>query len=492
MSIKKTKTLLIILAIGIFVTGLLHKFHLIQHQVTQVDEIYVLARTCNNSIYSKSPDFNFAETKLYSLKEINQAFQPKFKKNNFFQDAAFYLKNYKTLSNHPPIPEILTKLTIINGKTNITKLRILSFCYFLITLFVLYRLYRKMQLTKLCSLWSLAIFSSLSLSSLVFTYPKNYALWILTSIICFNTFIDFLKNNKLQNGFLSLFCFHIAFQTHYFSAMILPFFYYIFILKFKARLSKWFMVPILYISSLIIYFPIIKQQKSFTSKYFDSFKGCLWELKSFLKTIITIFGFNFKDLFAIIICLYLLYWFIKKINKNKIYFLILTVASTIVVLSYDCFLNHHMVDIFRYSSLSLIFLPVILFKIMPNKILLSMLLITSSLFPNLLKNQCLNSSSFVYPTDTQKTISQLSKNKKILILMENFKIYHILLLYKLSQENINANNVFIATKKYLENKHIEQEQDFIKYKLDYKSQGGIFSLEEIHIAGLAVIPLRCL
>lgn len=479
MSIKQTKTTLLILGIGIFVTGLLHKFHLIDHQVTQVDEIYVLARTCNNSIYSKSPDFNFAETKLYSLKEINQAFQPKFKNNNFFQDAVFYLKNYKTLSNHPPIPEILTKLTIINGKTNITKLRILSFCYFLITLFVLYRFYRKMHLTKICSWWSLAIFSSLSLSSLVFTYPKNYALWILTSIICFNTFIDFLKHNKIQNGFLSLVCFHIAFQTHYFSAMILPFFYYIFILKFKARLSKWFIAPILYTSSLIIYLPIIKQQKSFTSKYFDSFKGCLWELKSFLKTIMTIFGFNFKTLLAIFICLYLLYCFIKKINKDKIYFLILSVAPTVVVLSYDCLLNLHMVDIFRYSSLALIFLPVILFKTMSNKIVLTTLLITSSLFPNLLKNQYLNSSNFVYPTDTQKTISQLSKNKKILIVMENFKIYHILFLYKLNQEKLNADNIFIATKKYLENKQIGQ--DFIKYKLDYKSQGGIFSLEEINV-----------
>jgi len=405
--VKKYSIILSVLLISI---GLYQKINLINIQKTQVDELYVLARACNHSAYSLSPAFSLDKNEIHSLSHVMKIFKPRFKDNSFIENIIYYLANYPQLSNHPPLPDTFTKFTIWDGTTNIKRLRYLSLIYFFITLPFLYLLYRKLGVSKKNSLWSVVIFSSLSLVSLVFVFPKNYALWILLSIFSLISFVNLIKEKTALNFLISLISFHAAFQVHYFSAMILPVFYVVLIYKFKPKKFFWIFVPVLYALSLGIYYPVIKLQKSFTSNHFDSFDGYLPELKSFLKTFVTIFGLNFKLVLGIVVVILVFMLFARKFNFNKLFFLILVLIPTLMVLLYDCVLGHNMVGNFRYSTLSLIFLPVFMSKVFRNQFIISGFLVLNILLPSLTKIKYLNNSNFIYPASMMKVLSQKSKN----------------------------------------------------------------------------------
>jgi hypothetical protein len=443
--VKKYSITLSVLLISI---GLYQKINLINTQKTQVDEIYVLARACNHSAYSLSPAFSLDKKETHSLSQLMKIFKPKFVDNNLFENVIYYLRTYPNLSNHPPLPDVLTKLTTWDGTTNIKRLRYLSLIYFFITLPFLYLLYRKLGVSRNNSFWSVAIFSALSLASLVFVFPKNYALWILLSTFSLISFINLIKEKTVLNFFISFISFHAAFQVHYFSAMILPVIYVLLIYKFKRRIFPWICTPFLYSLSLGIYYPIIKLQKSFTSKYFDVFDGFLPELKSFLKTFVTIFGLNFKSVMGVLIMVLIFILFVRKFNPNKLFFLILTLCPSFVVLLYDCVLGHNMVGNYRYSTLSLIFLPVFLSKVFRNKFLISGFLVLNVLLPGLTKIQYLNSSNFIYPSAMMKALAQKSQNQKILVHIDSYSIYNILFLYELNALKPKPDNVLIASKDF--------------------------------------------
>jgi hypothetical protein len=464
----------IIIPLLLVFIGLFQKINFINTQKTQVDELYVLARACNNSAYSLSPGFSLAKEKIHTLTEVTAIFKPKFPNNNFLENVIYYLTNYPRLSNHPPLPDTLTKLTTWDGTTNIKRLRYLSLIYFFITLPFLYLLYRKLGVSRNNSFWSVAIFSALSLASLVFVFPKNYALWILLSTLNLITFVKLLNNRSPLNFFLSLVSFHAAFQVHYFSAMILPVIYVLLIYKFKRRIFPWIGTPFLYSLSLGIYYPIIKLQKSFTSRYFDSFDGYLPELKSFLRTFVTILGLNFKSIFGILIVILIFILFFRKFNFNKLFFLILTLCPTLVVLLYDCILGHNMLGNFRYSTLSLIFLPVFLAKVFRNKFLISGFLVLNVLLPQLSKIQYLNSSNFIYPISRMKAFAQKSQNQKMLFYIDSYSIYNILFWYELNALKPNPDNVFIAS---LEDVHdLDTNLYDQAYQLKYYKQDSSFKI----------------
>jgi hypothetical protein len=469
-----TKQFSLLLCISLFVLGCFQKISLIQTQRTQVDELYVLARACNKSIYPLSPKFEFAEKQIYSLSELMSAFQPKFRENNFFQDAGYYLLNYPKLSNHPPLPDILSKLTIINGVTSTKNLRYLSLVYFVITLPLLFLLYRRLGLSKEDSLWSLAVFSSLSLVSLVFVFPKNYALWILVTVMGLLSFQHWLTDKKLSKLILSLVMFHLVFQVHYFSALILPFLYALLIYKSKPKSKLTFLIPFFYSLTLIIYYPIIKLQKSFTSKYFDNFDGYLLELKALMKTLVTIFGLNFKSVFGIIICVVVFYLFAKNNNTDKRFFLILTAIPSAIIFFYDCLLHHNMIGNFRYSSLSLIFLPVFLSLVLKNKYILSALLALNICLPQISKIQYLNSSNFLMPKKEMQALADSSKNDQTIIALDSYGIYNLLFLYDLNELNPSAKNVFVITEQFPRENLVS---NYSFYSLNYNNKKTTFSLE---------------
>jgi hypothetical protein len=459
--VKKYSIILSVLLISI---GLYQKINLINTQKTQVDELYVLARACNHSAYSLSPAFSLDKKEIYSLSQLMKIFNPKFVDNNFFENVIYYLRTYPNLSNHPPLPDVLTKLTTWDGTTNIKRLRYLSLIYFFITLPFLYLLYRKLGVSRNNSFWSVAIFSALSLASLVFVFPKNYALWILSSTLCLICFINFLKEKTFLNFLLAFLSFHAVFQVHYFSAMILPAIFILLIYKSKKRLSPWLFYIAFFALSLAIYYPIIKLQKSFTSKYFDSFDSYLPELKSFLKTFVTIFGLNFKSVIGILIMILIFILFVRKFNPNKLFFLILTLCPSFVVLLYDCVLGHNMVGNFRYSTLSLIFLPVFLSKIFRNKFLIVGFLVLNVLLPQLTKIQYLNSSNFIYPSSMMKALAQKSQNQKILVCIDSYSIYNILFLYELNVLKPNSDNISIACLKYVKSLDINSFDNVLRLK----------------------------
>lgn len=387
-------------------------------------------------------------------------FEPRFKNGNFFSDTYFYLKNYPQMSNHPPLADILARLTIVARKIDIYRLRYLSLFYFLLSLPILYFFYRELKLSKETSYWALAIFSSLSLISLVSSFPKAYALWILSSSLALLLYLKRLENPNLFFRITSLLSFHCAIQVHYFSVLILPLYYLaLAIYTKKKNLLHIVFLPLVYFLTSFVYYPIIKIQKSFTSAYFDHSLSFLSELKLFFRSLVNFYGLNFKFALACILIIFLLYCFYKSENKKqKLFYLILSTLPSLAVLIYDLIAGSHMLEALRYSLLGLIFVPIFLAITCQTRIILFICLITNMLFPALAEKKYLNSNNLSFVKETLVPIAELSKKNTVLVLVDSYQIKNLLLLYELKNLNCKNDNIFVAN----------PESNFINFTKNHK------------------------
>ena len=405
----------------------------------QSDELYSLARTCNFSIYPKAIDFSLDLNKAYRLDDLLRVFRPKFDNGNFFTDSFFYLKNFFRLSNHPPIADVLSKITIFDREVNIIHLRYLSCLYFLLTLIVLYLVYRRLGSNKETSVWALVIFSSLSLVSLTASFPKSYALQILVCITAFLYYLKATSQPKLINHILSLVLFHLAFLVHYFSVLILPA-WYLFIDFQKQKTNKW--RSIFYTLSLIIYWPIVSLQRQHTSDYFHEQYTLIKELKYFWRLILNLYGLNFKSTLAYLIIVFLLWCFIKSNDKKSItVYFILSLSPCLALLAYDQIAHSHMIETVRYVLPALPFVALVLASLaqsLPIRLIIVALLLINISIPKIADKKMLNAGIIKGYEKYIQEITKNSKSSKVLILVPNYGVKSLILLYELQAEGLGV------------------------------------------------------
>ncbi len=453
----------------------------------QSDELYSLARTCNFSIYPRAIDFSLNIEKSYRLDNLLRVFRPKFNNGDLFSDSIFFLKNFFRLSNHPPVADVLSKLTIFNREASILQLRYLSCFYFLITLLVLYLLYRELGSNKETSIWSLTIFSSLSLVSLTASFPKSYALQILVCAAALLFYLKALNQPKIINHLCSLALFHLAFFIHYFSVLILPAWYLLIDLQ---RPSSNKFRSVLYTLSLAIYYPIVALQREHTSDYFSEQYTFIREIKYFWKLILNLYGLNFKSGFAYVIIGFLIWYFIKSNDKKPILvYFALSLSPCLALLAYDQISHSHMIETLRYVLPALIFVALVLAQLSQNlytKLIIASLLLLNILVPNIAEKKMLNAGIVQGHTQYIQEIASKSKSTKILILVPNYGVKNLIVLYELQAQVLGIKAITVTNNEMIRN-HPELKNIFIASAKSMKDQAHLNSfiaskqIQEVYI-----------
>lgn len=381
----------------LIITATIYKVFLIHSLPIQADELYALARTCNHSIYQTAINCSIDPNKIYKLNELLTVFTPKSQPVNFIQDSLYYLQNFYKLSNHPPLAEILGKLAITNNQIGVINLRYLAFIYWLLSLFVIYFVFKELKIERRNIITTLVIYSTFSLTSLTASFAKAYSLQVLT---CWLALLIYLKTAPKINFWVkhlpALLALHAAFLTHYFSVFILlPWFILVDLSK------KNFLRALVYSGSLCLYLPIVKMQTQQTSDYFVGRSPILVEIKNLYQLLLNIYGLNFRGPLVYILVIVLIILFIRsKKQRSLLYFFLLSLAPSLMLLAYDVVANKHMLGMVRYSVTTLPFVALIWTLILNNNtfktVLLSIVLLINMAIPHIVSKQSLNEGALRY------------------------------------------------------------------------------------------------
>lgn len=418
------------LLIALILSGLIHKLLLINTLPVQIDELCALARTCNNSIDILAEFRTLNPEKIYTLNETLEVFTPKSKSVNFIQDSAYYIQNFSKLTDHPPVADVLGKLSIINNQIGVINLRYLAFTYWLISILVIYLFFRQLQIERKTILLALIFYSSLTTCSLSASFAKGY---MLQTLLCFTALLFYLQAGK-KNNLLSLLFVHISFLVHYFSIMFLvPWLFWIDLRK------KQFGRGALYLSSLVIYLPTAIEQKNHSREHWIG-EFSLWkEFKLLYKQIFNLYDLNFSKTFSLLILIGLIYLLLKSKNKTTIlkYFLI-SISPLMALSIYDILGPDYLVRILRYSISTLPFVGLVLALLVKDKNIhincLSILLLLNIWIPNLNETKILNSSIY---SDVNGSITKQNFEEKSLFLLANYHARNLIILQAMQAHKMN-------------------------------------------------------